>query len=101
MPNVSSSEIEQALRRALGSYGLDHVELESRLDHDGEPAVFVTAVLPERAPPIPGDVSASANVAIANVMEKAGDERLSYLYIRRPDDVRPEDENREQHRNDA
>jgi len=92
MPNVSSSDIEEALRKALGSYGLDHVELESGLDHDGEPAVFVTAVLPQQTPPMPGDISASANVAIAQVMERAGDERLSYLYIRRPDDERPEEE---------
>ncbi len=92
MPNVSSNEIEEALRKALGSYGLDHVELDSGLDHDGQPAVFVTAILPQRTPPLPGAVSASANVALAQVLEKAGDERLSYLYIRRPDDQRPEDE---------
>jgi hypothetical protein len=92
MPKVSSTDVEEALRRALGSYGLDHVELESGLDHDGEAAVFVTAVLPLHTPPMPGDVSASANVALAQVMERAGDERLSYLYIRRPDDERPEEE---------
>jgi hypothetical protein len=94
MPNVTSNDVEEALRKVLGSYGLDHVEIESRLDHDGERAVFVTAVVPRSTPPIPGDVSASANVAIAKVMERAGDERLSYLYIRRPDDLRPEDESR-------
>jgi 3-dehydroquinate synthase class II len=92
MPKVSSNEIEQALRKALGSYGLDHVELASGLDHDGEPAVFVTAVLPEHAGPVPmpGDISASANVVVAQAMKRVGDERLSYLYIRRPDDERPE-----------
>jgi len=92
MPKVSSSDIEKALRKVLGSYGLDRVEVESGLDHDGEPAVFVTAFLPRRTPLMPGDVSASANVAIAQVMRWVGDERLSYLYIRRPDDDRPEDE---------
>jgi 3-dehydroquinate synthase class II len=94
MPEVSSSEIEEALRSALGSYGLDHVELESGLDHDGEAALFVTAVLPQHAGPVPmpGDISASANVALAQAMRRVGDERLSYLYIRRPDDERPEEE---------
>jgi|SRR5579884_731861 len=94
MPQASRTEIEAALRKALGSYGLDHVELEAGLDHDGEPALFVTAVLPRHAGPVPmpGDISGSANVAVAEVMERAGDERLSYLYIQRPDDERPEDE---------
>ncbi len=94
MPQVSSSEIEAALRKVLGSYGLDHIELEAGLDHDGEPALFVTAVLPQHAGPVPmpGEISASANVAVAQVLEKAGDERLSYLYIQRPDDERPEEE---------
>ncbi len=94
MLKVASNDIEEALRKVLGSYGLDHVELEEGFDHDGEPALFVTAVLPEHAGPVPmpGDISGSANLAIAEVMEKAGDERLSYLYIQRPDDVRPEEE---------
>jgi hypothetical protein len=94
MTKVSSSEIEEALRRTLGSYGLDHIELEEGFDHDGEPALFITAVLPNHAGPVPmpGDISGSANLAIAEVMEKAGDERLSYLYIQRPDDMRPEEE---------
>jgi hypothetical protein len=95
MPNVSSSEIDAALRKALGSYGLDHVELKSGLDHDGERAVFVTAVLRDRTPPIPGSVSASANVAVAEALERVGDDRLSYVYIRRPDDERaPEEQSR-------
>jgi hypothetical protein len=94
MPNVLSRAIEEALRPALGSYGLDHVELESGLDHDGEAALFVTAVLPQQTGPVPmpGNISASANVAVAEAMKRVGDERLSYLYIRRPDDERPEEE---------
>lgn len=94
MANASLSDIEGALRKALGAYGLDHVELEAGLDHDGEPALFVTAVLLEHAGPVPmpGDISASANLAVAEVLEKACDERLSYLYIQRPDDERPEEE---------
>lgn len=92
MPKVSSKEIEEALRKALGSFGLDHVELTAGFDHDGEPAVFVTAVLKPDNRLMPGEVSASANVALAQLMENVGDERLSYLYIQRPDDERPVDE---------
>lgn len=92
MTNVTSHDVEEALRKVLGSFGLDHVELTAGFDHDGEAAVFVTAVLKPDTRLIPGEVSASANVAVAQAMENAGDDRLSYLYIRRPDDQRPSDE---------
>jgi len=92
MTNVTSNDVEKALRKALGSFGLDHVELAAGVDHDGEASVFVTAVLKPDTRLIPGEVSASANVALAQAMENVGDERLSYLYIRRPDDERPVDE---------
>ena len=93
MSKVAAKEVEAALRNTLGSFGLDHVKLDEGFDHDGEAAVFVTAVLMPHVSPIPGEVSASANVAVAQVLKRAGDERLSYLYIRRPDDERPADEN--------
>src|SRR4051812_14398799 len=98
MPKVALKDIEQdiekALRRQFGSFGLDHVELTAGLDHDGDPAVFVRAVLPPQAPPMPGDISGAANVAVARVLHNAGDERLSYLFIHRPDDERPLEEAR-------
>jgi hypothetical protein len=87
--------IENALRREFGSYGLDYVELKAGFDHDGDAAVFVTAVLPPQTTSlIPGEISAAANVAVAQVMGKAGDERLAYLYIQWPDDERPLEESR-------
>ena len=92
MSQVALNDIEKVLRRELGSFGLDHVELKAGRDHDGDAAVFVTAVLPPKSPPIPGDVSGAASVAIAQLMESTGDERLSYLYIMRPDDERPVEE---------
>jgi len=92
MLKITSNDVEQALRKALGSFALDHVELTEGFDHDGEAAVFVTAFLQPHAPPMPGEISGSANVAITRLMRNAGDERLSYLYILRPDDERPADE---------
>jgi len=92
MLKVTSNEVEDVLRRALGASALDHVEIKEGFNHDGEAAVFVTAVLKPGAPLMPGDVSASANVAVAQVLERAGDERLSDLYLQRPDDERPVDE---------
>lgn len=92
MLKVTSREFEEALRKALGSFGLDHVELREGFDHDGDAAVFVTAFLQPHAPPMPGEISGSANVAVSQALRNAGDERLSYLCIRRPDDERPAEE---------
>jgi 3-dehydroquinate synthase class II len=92
MLRVTSQELEEALRKALGSFALDRVELNEGFDHDGEAAVFVTAFLRPHAPPMPGEISGSANVAVSQALRNAGDERLSYLYIRRPDDERPAEE---------
>ncbi|MGH6672583.1 MAG: hypothetical protein ACRECV_11520 [Xanthobacteraceae bacterium] len=92
MLKVSADEFEEALRKALGPFRLDHVELREGFDHDGEAAVFVTAVLKPNAPPMPGEFSTSANVAVAQLLERAGDERLSYLYLKRPDDLRDPEE---------
>lgn len=93
MPEISINELEEALRGILNSVGLDHIELAEGFDHDGDSAVFITAVIAPNVPaPLPGEVSASASVAVAQAMHAAGDDRLSYLYIRRPDDERPEEE---------
>jgi hypothetical protein len=92
MPQVALKDIEQALRQEFGSFGLDRVELVAGRDHDGDAALFVTAVLPLKSPLMPGEMSGAASVAIAKLMEGAGDDRLSYLSIRRPDDERPLEE---------
>lgn len=96
MPQVMladmKSDIERVLRRALGSFELDYVELSSGRDHDDDAAVFVTAVLKPNAPPMPGEISSGASVAVAQIIHSTGDERRSYLDIKRPDDEFPEDE---------
>lgn len=96
MSNVAlkdiEKDIEEALRKQLGSFGLDHVELEAGFDHAGDAAVFVTAVLPLAAPPIPGEISGAANVAVAQVLHNAGDDRFSYVHIHHPDDELPLEE---------
>jgi tRNA synthetases class II core domain (F) len=73
MTGALEANIEAALKKMLGAHGLDHVEIREDVDHDGEPAVFVTAVLRPQTLKIPGEVSASANVAVAQVLEKAGE----------------------------
>jgi hypothetical protein len=93
MLRVTTKEIEDALRKALGSFRLDHVELREGFDHDGDAAVFVTAFLEPDDRLMPGEISAAASVAVGRTLERVGDERLSYLYLRRPNDERPIDEN--------
>lgn len=94
MPHVVLADIqtkvENVLQKAFGAFKLDYVELASGVDHDEDAAVFVTAVLKPNAPPMPGEISVAASVAVADVLQDAGDERLTYLYIKRPDDERPE-----------
>lgn len=97
MPQIAlddiERDIEQVLRQELASIGLNHVELKAGVDHDGDAAVFITAVLPSEAPLVPGDVGAAARVAVAKVLDRAGDDRVSYLYLRRADDAdRPIDD---------
>lgn len=86
------SDIERAIRKAFGSFELDYVEVHGGKDHDDDAAVFVTAVLKPNAPLMPGEISSGASVAVAQVIHSAGDERRSYLDIKRPDDEFPEDE---------
>ena len=97
MPQVAladiQADVEIVLRKVFGSFKLDHVELKAGFDHDEDASVFVTAVLAPNAPLMPGKISGAASVAVANVLQNAGDDRLSYLYIKRPDDERPEDYN--------
>lgn len=92
MPQVALTDIEKTLRKEFGSFGLDRVDLVVGRDHDGDVAIFVTAVLPPNSPLMPGEISGAASAAVAKLMESAGDDRLSYLSIRRPDDERPQEE---------
>src|SRR5436305_13269754 len=92
MPRAAKKDVEEVLRKEFASLGLDDVKLEAGRDQDRDAAVFVTAVLPPKSPRMPGEISGAASVAIAHLMERAGDERLSYLYIQRPDDEWPIDE---------
>lgn len=90
-----TGKIEKVLREELGSIGLDRVEFREGYDHDGEAAVFVTAVLPVKTPLVPGEISNAASLAVAHVIGDTGDDRFTYLMFRHPDDERPADERSE------
>jgi hypothetical protein len=90
MADTVTNIIDTVLREKLGAYGLDHVEVNVGEDHTGDPALFVLAVLAPNSPLIPGEVSVAANVAVHDAVLKHGEQRFPYLFIRHPDDERPE-----------
>lgn len=91
MGNIPSEVIEGAVRSKLEPHGLERVVSRAGFDHDGDPALFVYAILAPNSPLVPGEVSAAANVALNDALSGIGDQPFAYLYIRRPDDERPED----------
>lgn len=90
MDDIPRQAIENAVRSKLGPYGLDRVETKAGFDHDGDPALFIYAVLVPNSDVVPGEVSAAANVALNEALG-SDDRRFAYLYIQHPDDERPED----------
>jgi hypothetical protein len=91
MTDIPREAIEKAVKSKLASHGLDRIETKAGFDHDGDPALFVYAVLAPNSPLVPGEVSAAANVALNDALGRIGDQPFAYLYIQHPDDERPED----------
>jgi len=85
-----SSMIEDVLRKTLGPYGFDHVEIREDVDHADEPALFIDAWLKPNAPFISGKVSSKAHGALSDALLKQGERRFPYLFIRHPDDEHAE-----------
>jgi hypothetical protein len=82
--------IDEALRKMLGRYGFEHADVQFREDHDGEPALFNTADLAPGAPFIEANVSDEAHRLVSEALLERGEKRFPYLYIRHPDQERPD-----------
>ena len=82
---------EIALRDAIGDIGLDQVLVESGFDHDGEPALFVDAILAPNTPPLSGATANSALWSLRSALTRRGDLRFPYLKFKHPDDEYPND----------
>jgi hypothetical protein len=76
--------IDEVLREALGPHGLDHVKLEEREDHDGEPALFIDAVLKRNAKLVEASVYSNAHMAVSYALLSHGENRFPYLYLCHP-----------------
>lgn len=83
--------VDEALRRVLGPLGYQHVLVRSGADDDGDPALFLDAVLAPKASIVGGVKFGEAIRAIREGLLLQGDTRLPYLLISHPDDIYPED----------
>ncbi|HEX5846546.1 MAG TPA: hypothetical protein VFY53_09790 [Rhodoplanes sp.] len=87
--NKLTETVEQALRDAVGSAALDHADVTEGLDHDGEPALFVTAHYR------PGTDTVDQTAALSTVRDRllaAGENRFPYMNHVYPDDPLADDD---------
>jgi hypothetical protein len=90
MVEVLTNVIDEVLRKTLGSYGFEHAEVQFREDHEGEQALFITANLKPGASFVEGRVSDEAHRQVIEALLERGESRFPYLYIRHPDQERPD-----------
>jgi len=90
MSEIPSDVIDYVLRDKLGPYGLDHVEAKAGIDHDGEPALFIDAILKPNSQLVAGKIYAEVLGALSDALLKRGERRFPYLSLRHPDEERAE-----------
>jgi len=78
---------DRVLREALRDNGYVRVDVRGGVDHEGEPALFVDAVLGENIPPVPGAVINSALLALRQALFGSDESRFPYLRMVHPDDI--------------
>jgi hypothetical protein len=74
-----SDILEPILRKHLRPFGFDHADVSSGVDHDGEPALFVTAHYAPRAEAIDADAILDAIGEMQQALLRRGDDRFPYL----------------------
>ena len=90
MTEAPTDLIDEVLRKTLGPHGLDHVNVVAGEDHDGDPALFIDAVLKPNTPLIGADIYSAAHRVLSNSLLKYGERRFPYLSLRHPDEERAE-----------
>lgn len=83
---------ERVLHAELGKFGFERAEVHSGVDQDGDPAIFIDAILAPGTPPLPGNVVGDAHFALGQALLAKGEARFPYLYTKRPGDELPEGE---------
>jgi hypothetical protein len=82
--------IDDVLRAKLGPHGFDHADVRVDLDHDGEEALFIDAVLKPNSPLVEGKIYSKALGALSDALLKHGERRFPYLMLRHLDAEAPE-----------
>jgi hypothetical protein len=83
---------DEILRPRLGPLGLDRIEVASGEDHDGDPALFVTAHFRQGSEVPNGEILSGALGALHEALQKRGELRFPYLNHRFHNDEEFEDE---------
>ena len=75
------------LRDTLRGNGYKEVTVHSGLDHDGDPALFIDAVLEKDVPAVRGEIINSALASLREALLERDEGRFPYLRLVHPDDV--------------
>ena len=82
---------DEYLGRELQALGYERAEVRSGLDQTGDDALFITVVLKPRAAALDAVFVNRIARELDDILLEHGEERLTYLRWRRPDDL-PVDE---------
>jgi len=85
MAEAPNDVIEQVLRKTLGPHGFDRAETTVGLDHDGQEALFIEAILKPNSKLIEATAYSAALGALSDALLKRGDRRFPYLTLRHID----------------
>ncbi|WP_372424658.1 hypothetical protein [Salinarimonas chemoclinalis] len=77
--------VEPILRRHLGPFGFETAEVVSGRDHDGDPAIFVSAKYRLGEPKLDADAALLAMNEVWDTVRSRNDDRIPYLQHRFPE----------------
>ncbi|MGJ3262549.1 MAG: hypothetical protein ACFE0R_04865 [Salinarimonas sp.] len=77
--------VEPILRKHLGPFGFETAEVASGVDHDGDPAIFVSAKYATAEPERARGVRLDAGRALREALWEHGEERIAYVRHRFPE----------------
>jgi len=82
-----STVADEILRNALRGSHYERVAVHSGLDHDGDPALFIDAILEKNVPPVAGEIINSALASLRAALLQNDEGRFPYLRLVHPDDM--------------
>lgn len=83
---------DEILGRELARAGYDHASVESGLDHEDQPALFIVAHVTNSDEKTNGSLFSNAHVSVLKRLREMGEMRFPYLSFRFRDDDEVVDE---------